>query len=204
MKILGVGWAKTGTTSLGSALDLLGFKHHSQDFELAKSLQQNRINEVLAVADRYQSFEDWPWLLLYREFDARYPHCQFILTHREPRKWIASYRKQLDRAPRSDDLDRLRDYLFGFHVRSASDDQLIERYLRHNADVCAYFSGQPNKLLKLDITSGDGWSELCAFLSVPVPDLEFPRANVAPEISKLARLRHKVKAWSLRTASGQK
>ncbi len=35
-EIFGIGWAKTGTTTLGNCLELLGYDHRGQRFESAR------------------------------------------------------------------------------------------------------------------------------------------------------------------------
>ena len=48
----------------------------------------------------------------------------------------------------------------------------------HEARVASFFSDKPpGKLLDLDVFSGQGWPELCAFLGKPVRDEPFPYLN---------------------------
>lgn len=187
MKVVGVGWAKTGTTSLGEALKLLGFRHKTQELALTDSLDIPGQQAIWHSADAYDSFEDWPWLLLYREFDERYPGSKFILTVRDPDSWLISYRKQLDRAGKGPQATAWRRRLYGLPFPEVSDEQLVERYLRHQTDVRAYFDGRPGDFLVVDWTRGDGWNELCGFLAKPIPDCAFPRANVAPPGNRRSR-----------------
>ena len=194
MKVLGVGWAKTGTTSLGECLKILGYRHKTQDFGLVDDLGTEREENIYRVAEGYDSFEDWPWILLYEEFDARFPGSKFILTVRDPRSWIVSYRKQLDRAGMSPEMDEWRTKLYGLPFPDVSDAALLERYERHNRDVRAYFADRPDDLLEVDWSTGDGWQELCAFLGRPVPRIAFPHANMAPDRSLKGRIARKFKA----------
>lgn len=69
-KVFGIGWAKTGTTTLGVCLKRLGFRHQGQDLSLVHDLQRGDLSRILDIATRHQVFEDWPWLLLFRELDA--------------------------------------------------------------------------------------------------------------------------------------
>jgi hypothetical protein len=177
MRILGCGWAKTGTSSLGEALKLLGFDHRSQDLSLVRHLPNTR--PILEKA-KAQSFEDWPWLLLFREFDEAFPECRFILTVRDSKRWLASYRKHIDdlgRAPPA--MNAIREKLYGLKFPNPSDLDLIERYQRHNREVCEHFAERPDKLLVVDWEAGDGWNEVCSFLQRPIPSVPFPKANTA-------------------------
>ena len=83
-KVFGVGWAKTGTTTLGECLRLLGSRHQSAMFGLVPDLEAGRREVIADAAEPFDSVEDWPWLLLYRELDVRYPGSRFVLTTREP------------------------------------------------------------------------------------------------------------------------
>ncbi len=54
MKIFGIGWAKTGTTTLGRCLELLGYRHVGQRLDLVPHLEKGdlaAIHEVAAEAD---------------------------------------------------------------------------------------------------------------------------------------------------------
>ena len=91
-KVFGVGWAKTGTTTLGRCFEILGLSHKSQDLNLVRNLDQ-----ALTVARLYDSFEDWPWPLFYKQLDKRFPGSKFVLTTRNSNRWLKSYRNMLSR-----------------------------------------------------------------------------------------------------------
>lgn len=82
-KVFGVGWAKTGTTTLASCLTSLGFCHCSQRLELFEHLFVDNVNPGLEVAEKFDSFNDWPWILLYALLDSAFPNSAFILTNRK-------------------------------------------------------------------------------------------------------------------------
>lgn len=187
VKVLGCGWAKTGTTTLGEALRLLGFQHQSQDLVLADHLPDTKAIVNAAVAE---SFEDWPWLLLYREFDQAFPDCRFILTVREPTQWLRSYRKHIgSQGVATPAMNALRSKLYGLPFPEVSDAQLIDRYERHNREVRAYFADRPAKLLEVDWSQGAGWAELGSFLDRPIPDVPFPHANKAEDRARPSLLK---------------
>lgn len=179
MKIFGIGWAKTGTTTLGRCLELLGYSHVGQRLDLVPHLERGDLEPILSVAAGANAFEDWPWLLLFRELDAAFPGSRFVLTTRAPDRWIRSYLNML-RHPAfvSDSLTQVRRVLYGLPFPDVTAEQLIDRYRRHNADVIEYFRGRPHDLAVVDWESGDGWPELCRLLGCDPPDLPFPRENV--------------------------
>ena len=62
MKIFEIGVAKTGTTSLGRAYEILGFNHKAEDPDLYLKFTDNYDYEVLfEVIDKYDAFQDGPW-----------------------------------------------------------------------------------------------------------------------------------------------
>lgn len=177
-KVVGVGWAKTGTTTLGDCLTLLGFDHQSQDFDLVDDLGRGDLTAIMATIARRDSFDDWPWLLLYREIDRQYPGSKFVLTVRDEGQWLASYQNMLrGQGDATPEMNSARRTLYGLPFPDVTEEQLLERYRRHNADVTHYFADRPGDLLVVDWSAGDGWQRLCDFLGRPVPDADFPWSN---------------------------
>lgn len=180
-KIFGIGWARTGTTSLGAALRTLGYDHTSRDLGLVLAYREGQWRRIERVVRRHESFDDWPWILLYRQLDERFPGSRFVLTVRDPQRWLTSYVGMRSReGPPDEKLDRVRDTIYGFHDVGPRDPRLLEVYERHNRDVRAHFRDRPDDLLVVDWERGDGWPELCGFLGLPVPDAPFPHKNRAP------------------------
>lgn len=180
MKVFGIGWAKTGTTTLGVCLRELGFRHQSARLDLVDDFAEGNLHRILDVAGAHDSFEDWPWPLVFRELDEAFPAAKFVLTTREPRSWLASYRNMLaSQGTASPALTRRRRILYGLPFPNVTDTQLLARVRRHEDEVKAWFRVRPDDLLVVDWASGDGWAALCSFLQRPVPDTPFPHANRA-------------------------
>lgn len=177
-KVFGIGWAKTGTTTLGGCLRTLGYDHQSQNLTLVPQIMQGDFQKTLRIANAKESFEDWPWPLVYREMDAAFPGSRFILTTRDPRRWVASYRAMLlaELAP-SPWLLAIRCQLFGVNPSTASEPELIAKFIAHNTRVVEYFQNRPDDLLVVDWEAGDSWAKVCAFLQTPTPDVPFPHLN---------------------------
>jgi hypothetical protein len=177
-KVFGIGWAKTGTTTLGVCLKRLGFRHQGQDLSLVHDLQRGDLSRILDIATRHQVFEDWPWLLLFRELDTHFPGSRFILTTRDPERWLQSYRNMLrGQGLASEGMNEIRSILYGLPFPDVTDGQLLDRYRRHQREVLAYFDGRSSDLLVVDWEAGDGWPQLCGFLGMDIPDRPFPHAN---------------------------
>lgn len=147
----------------------------------------------------FRSALDWPASAYWRELAAYYPDAKVILTVRDPARWYDSvsetiFRSALEQrrplplrrrvvrwlvARRSPDfalyprmaratfIDRV------FDGRVDDRDHVIEVFERHVAEVKAAIPAE--RLLVFE--AGQGWGPLCAFLGVPVPDVEYPQVN---------------------------
>src|SRR5690606_2198995 len=135
---------------------------------------RGELEPVLAFADRYDSFEDWPWPLLYRELDQRYPGSKFILTtRRDAETWLRSLKNHATLTGPTD----FRRVAYGHDMPHGHEAEHIERYERHNREVREYFRDRPEDFLEVCWETGSGWKELGAFLGREVPDLPLPHTN---------------------------
>ena len=178
-KVVGIGLPKTGTTSLGYCFRRFGFKHQTFDMDLALKVKRNQIDEVMKEAEKHESFEDWPWFMLYKEFDQKFPNTKFILT---VRKDTATYVKSLQGHHDREGI-RNRDFIKphwwdevqGMDPHEWDYQKSAERYERHNRLVLDYFAGRIDKdLLVVCWENGDGWNQLSQFLNKRTPDEPFP------------------------------
>ena len=177
-KIFGIGWAKTGTTTLGKCFETLGYDHQSQDLGLVKDIAKGDLSRIMALAEKKETFEDWPWIILYKELDEAFPESRFILTKRDPERWVQSYENMLaNQGDASNEMNEIRRILYGLPFPRVSRAQLIGRYEKHNAEVEDYFRGRSNDLLIVNWEAGHAWKELCAFLGKETPNKPFPHAN---------------------------
>jgi hypothetical protein len=186
-RIFGIGMHKTGTTSLHTALSLLGYESwHWSSAHVAKAIwrEMNEIGRSLTL-EKYYALCDLPIPLLYKKLDAAYPGSKFILTMRHERKWLEATMRHFStafnkwRSGWNEDpfTNRIHEVLYG---RTSFDpDIFLERYRRHNAEVREYFKYRPRDLLMMNIDQEDGWERLCRFLSCRVPDgVGYPAVNV--------------------------
>ncbi len=176
MKVFGIGFHKTATKSLATALDMLGYRVHGpgwvNDAQACSSLESLWAC-ALPLIDDYDAFQDNPWPLLWPYLVQRFPEARFILTVRDEEQWLASavgyFGKQ---------STPMRQLIYGTDAGSpiGNEARYLERYRQHNESVRTFFTGNPH-FLELDITAGAGWLELCSFLGYPTPPLQFPHAN---------------------------
>ncbi|MEH0157672.1 sulfotransferase family protein [Limibacter armeniacum] len=171
-KVIGVGFHKTGTSTLGAALTNLGYNVADARVDLAQKLISGDISYVLSVADMYDAYEDNPWALLYKELDDKYPKSKFILTLRDEGKWIKSVLNHFDRK-HSD----MREWIYGKGSPKGNELVYLKKYRQHNNEVISYFKGREDDLLIVNWEEGSEWSDLCNFLNKPIPNISFPHAN---------------------------
>jgi hypothetical protein len=171
MKVFGIGLNKTGTSTLAACLRELGFRHTSCDLKLTRQAHRDNMGPVFEWADQYESFEDWPWPLVYKELDHRYDDAKFILTRRSsPEVWFDSLKRHALRTGPTE----YRKIAYGHEMPLGKKKEHIDQYRTHNAEVRRHFSGREEKLAELCWEEGDGWEKLCSFLDEPVPDVPFP------------------------------
>ncbi len=199
-KVFGIGLNKTGTTSLGKALEILGFTNHmSCDLALTKRWAENDLESIFEVARKNNNFEDWPWPLVFTELFDEFNDAKFILTLRKsPEAW---YKSLCDHALRTGPTE-YRKLIYGYLMPHDFKDWHIGYYERHNQSVIDFFSRYaPEKLLVVCWEKGDGWPDLCRFLNKEIPNEEFPFLNRHPSKSKPLTLKNVIqkgtqKVWS--------
>ena len=82
-KVFGLGLIKTGTTTLGVCLRHLGYNHQSNRRDLLIDVRHGEFGQLFEVCDQFDSFEDWPYPLIFRELYERYGDgARYILTVR--------------------------------------------------------------------------------------------------------------------------
>ncbi len=210
VKIFGIGLNKTGTTTLGVSLAQFGFRHLGFRRALFKAHARGDLATVFGAIEQFESFDDWPYPLMFRELHARYGDAaRFILTTRaSPAAWLESLKAHTLRANPLSQTNRL---AYGFDYPHGREAEHLAFYERHNAAVREFFAAPGRAHLLLDVCweRGDGWKQLCAFLDLPVPGTPFPHEyrgstlpvdpayralnerNIAAQLDSLARAREK-------------
>lgn len=180
-KIFGIGHPRTGTRTLGQCMRMLGFKHYSWNMRLAAEVMQHRFDNTFAVAKEYESFEDWPWFVIYKELDQRFPNSKFILTLRKDTLTYVNSLKRLHDQQGYKNRDQAKpdwwDPIFGFEPEDWDYQKSATDYERHNREVKEYFKDRPNDLLVVCWEENHGWDELCRFLGRSTPKGPFPHLN---------------------------
>jgi Sulfotransferase domain len=159
-KVFCVGFQKTGTSSLGKALEILGyrvgsywdFRDYAKVSDLSMDMLQHRAFEL---AEQYDACKDTPWPILYKELDKRYPNSKFILIIRNTDSWIKSVVSDFGEYDNA-----IHALVYGVGHPVGHEPIWIERYEKHNAEVQDYFKDRPNDLLILNLNKGEvGWEK---------------------------------------------
>ena len=181
-KVIGLGYSKTGTTTLRECFREFGLPFIGFEVELTRQVVGGDPGPALAALDAYEAAANWPWPLIFREIDTAYPDSRFILTvRRDPRTWLRSLVSQAKKKPRGE----YREWVYGHANPVGHESELIARYEAHNEAVRRHFADRPEQLLEVCWETGSGWQDLCGFLGRPIPAAPFPCANpsasLAPE-----------------------
>ena len=176
MKIFGIGLNKTGTTTLGLCGKILGYRCKGYDRDLLVDVvSKNNLSRVNEEVLRYDLFEDWPWPLIYEQLDRNFPGSKFILTVRKSdTTWLNSLKKH---SLRTSPSEHCRKFVYGHNYPHGHEKAHLEFYRHHNDNARKYFSSREDQFLEVCWETGHGWQELCDFLGLEPPDVEFPHAN---------------------------
>jgi hypothetical protein len=186
-RIFGIGMHKTATTSLHTALQILGFKSgHWQNAHWAKAIwrEMNQSGKSPTL-ERFYALSDLPIPMMFKKLDAAYPGSKFILTTRDEWSWLTSVRKHWNpninqhRAAWDTDPFSHRVHAMLYGRRDFDPTTFLERYRRHNAEVLEHFKDRPGDLLVMPMDNGGSWPALCGFLGVPVPETPYPVVGAA-------------------------
>lgn len=177
-KVFGIGLSKTGTTSLAKALEILGYKTLDNP-GIERYLAGNIDSLNKELLDTYEAITDTPIPSFYRELDQHYPNSKFILTIRDMNDWLLSCKKQF--TPKlADKQNTAHNNLFMdlYQTTVFDEEKFRSGYQKFVSSVLEYFSDRQGDLLVFDVSAGHGWVELCSFLEKPLPNVQFPKANV--------------------------
>ncbi|TFK53829.1 hypothetical protein OE88DRAFT_1733696 [Heliocybe sulcata] len=198
VQVICLGHGRTGTSSLGEALEILGFGPFYHMFKILHNKQaedydvwsdfgegKGKSEDLDRLFSSYKSVLDYPASMYPKELFEAYPDAKFILTVRDKQKWMTSMKATLIQAHTllaASDLSKLPPALSATHewwkeygplgTKRGSPD-LSTSFTRHNDYVRQLIPAE--QLLVYEV--GEGWERLASFLQVPIPDVPFPRVN---------------------------
>ncbi|KAI6583632.1 hypothetical protein MCOR06_007989 [Pyricularia oryzae] len=194
-QVLVLGMPRTGTQSIGQALQMLGLgesyhmttvgpnnHHDAWCTAIEAKFGEKDASEVITqeffddLFKGYDAVSDFPASIFYKELLAAYPNAHVILTKRAEDAWFESMCKTLHVAyikakAEPSKLAKL------YHQHLWADNFLRngrEAYRRHNAGVMA--AAADRKVLVFDPSMG--WGPLCEFLGKDVPAVGYPSKDM--------------------------
>jgi hypothetical protein len=188
LTVIGTGLGRTGTKSMQTALNQLGFGPCHHMIEVIMNPEARAAWTAAATGERdwdqlfagYHAMVDWPGVRYWKELVAYWPEARVLHTTRDADAWFESTQQSIF-SPRS--LERFTDSGLGTEffdaflgeLRPHINDRayMIDYFHRHEAEVKATV---PKERLLVHRAS-DGWAPLCAFLGAPVPDEPYPSEN---------------------------
>jgi hypothetical protein len=184
-KIFGVGLARTGTTSLHTAMGILGISSAPDSIPLLADPNHR-------ILSHYDAFFDNPIPFMYRELDQAWPGSRFIATTRPLGDWLCSMAWLFDEglARLSPTERRIGDrvHLAVYGITDFDERILTKVWHDHHEGLRGWF-GDRDDLLWLELGDGMGWGPLCDFLQIPRPETAFPHCNAATDPSRVRWLR---------------
>ena len=186
LKVIGAGLSRTGTTSLCEALKVLGLNcAHYEPHRLKEVMFEESSN--FKVFDDIDAITDTPVAHFHKEILASYPGCKVILTIRDDLDWYESICRHYLNLPAlisslkvsAEKKQWLK--MAGAKVQELTygscevSERYLEVYRTHNKSLVD--SIEPERILVMDVTKGDGWDKICHFLGLPTPKVKFPNIN---------------------------
>ena len=177
-KVFGLGLSRTGTTTLGKCLTILGYTVTDNSFEQLKLVKEGNLDPIWEITNKFDAFEDLPWPFIYKELYKKYPNAKFILTtHKDEETWLKSYIRHCTYGKRKTLWNSVRHNVvaYGIPYPVNHEEEFKKIYKKHNNDVRKFFKNKKN-FKELCWMKGDRWEELCSFLGVTIPEKEFPHS----------------------------
>lgn len=201
LEIIGAGFGRTGTYSLKTALERLGFGpcHHMSEviddprqISLWAEAEGGR-PDFESIFAGFRSAVDFPVAAFWPDVLAATPGAKVILSDRDAGDWYASFSQTilpliLDKASRPDPrrrwLEMIDRVIVGRALRGRTDRDGILAAYRANAAAVRELEAEGRALV---FPAKEGWEPLCDFLGVEVPDEPYPRTNARADFFAAVR-----------------
>lgn len=212
LKIIGAGFGRTGTLSVYTALNQLGFpcyhmfevlknednKSHLDFWRNVANSEPGTRHNWEQVFSKYTAAVDNPACCVWRELLAAYPDAKVVLTL-HPKGAEAWYESTMDTIYFSETMwqfkvlefatpfgrkfgDMSRKLIWQRSHRGTMEDRAKAIAHYHQHIAEVKAAVPPGQLLVF--SADQGWKPLCDFLGVPVPGSEFPNVNDRAAIKK--------------------
>ncbi|HAN56440.1 MAG TPA: hypothetical protein DCQ77_09760 [Betaproteobacteria bacterium] len=215
LKIIGAGFGRTGTLSIYTALQQLGFpcyhmfevlenrenKSHLDFWRKVANGEPGAQHDWTQVFSKYTAAVDNPACCVWRELLAAYPDAKVVLTV-HPRGAEAWYESTMDTIYFTETMwefkvlefatpfgrkfgDMSRKLIWQRSHKGTMNDR--DKAIAHyHQHVTEVKAAVPADRL-LVFSADQGWKPLCDFLGMPVPDTQFPNVNDRTAIKETVR-----------------
>ncbi len=200
ISLIGAGYGRTGTLSLKSALESLGYNkcHHmievinnpGEPERWLQAIDEENVNWE-SLLEGYEATVDWPACHFYQELADYYPEAKVLLSVRDPAAWFdsmsATTLSVIRKRMQAGDANQPKNLGVELVVKAALDREIddaehaIRMFEKHTKEVVDAID--PGRLLIYDVR--EGWEPLCQFLKKPVPDTPFPRVNSRDDFEEI-------------------
>lgn len=215
LKIIGVGFGRTGTESLYTALNQLGLPCYHMYEVMNNKLNKSHLDFWLKVAraapgtqqdwekevfSRYAAAVDNPACCVWRELMAAYPEAKVILTL-HPKGAEAWYESVMETIYFTQYMWEFRWVLAKVTPFGRKFDEMCRRLIWDRghegtmpgrARAVAHYEQHIETIRRevppeklLVFKATEGWEPLCKFLSAPVPSTPFPNVNSREQFRKI-------------------
>ena len=212
LRIIGAGFGRTGTMSVYTALNQLGFpcyhmfevlenkenKSHLDFWRKVANAEPGTQHDWKQIFSNYAAAVDNPACCVWRELFAAYPEAKVVLTV-HPRGAEAWYESTMDTIYFTETMwqfkvlefatpfgrkfgDMSRKLIWQRSHKGTMDDR--DKAIAHYHQHIADVKAAVPADRLLMFSADQGWMPLCEFLGVPVPESEFPNVNDRKAIKK--------------------
>ncbi len=183
-KVFVIGLSRTGTSSVDAALRQCGLRSLHWVQKLTGTLPDDVDLQL------FDAFSDINISADFEALAAAHPDARFIWTQRPIEHWLPSIEDHyLNYSGVSRPAQLLSPSYAGNYAGRAGQihgslyahhETWAHAYQAHEERVETFFGAErPERLLRIDVTSGTGWGPLVEFLGVPQPDKPFPHINTS-------------------------
>ncbi len=169
-KVFVIGYFKTGTTSVGKALELLGFKHSSfNHYVFRKLYKKGKLDKIILFTSKFESFDDAPWLKedVIPILDKAFPKSKWIYLERDEESWKRSLKR----------------WKASLNKVSNPEKGWMD-YQNHANFILKYFEEKSkSNFITLDVRDPEGFKKLGIFLGKISPTPFFPHYNKSADVN---------------------
>ena len=165
-KIFCIGYNKTGTTTIGKSLEILGYRNSSFNQKVWREYyKKGDIDSLINYTSKFESFDDLPWLLadIFPIMDERFPNSKFIYLEREAEAWKRSFYN----------------WAYKHNGEYPDMEKSFNSYQDHKSFVLDYFKDRKDDLLILNVTDPEAFFKLGEFIGRKAPSKQLPHFNKA-------------------------